>query len=208
MAFGVYTKVLKDDFNRANEAPATGWTDDGGAGLRVLNNALTMDVGGGVGYWAADAALTDFEAYFLIAAVPNGSDYLSWRSDGTNDYTLYFGNGDVVRNPGGNFLFSTTVGQPSIGQELCLQMIGTHIELFVNGVSKGSGSDAVLASGRISLPIWGTLAVDSFSLGVPSATLDNCLPDADVTTTGWTTTPLFSKVNDASDATVIQSTAV
>jgi hypothetical protein len=38
--------------------------------------------------------------------------------------------------------------------------------------------------------------------------LDDCLPDADVTTTGWTTTPLYSKVNDESDATVIQATAV
>ena len=42
---------------------------------------------------------------------------------------------------------------------------------------------------------------------IDAATLDNCLPDADVVTTGWTTTPLFSKVNDASDATVIQATA-
>jgi len=41
-----------------------------------------------------------------------------------------------------------------------------------------------------------------------TVTLDDCLPDADVTTTGWTTTPLFSKINDASDATVIQATAV
>lgn len=39
-------------------------------------------------------------------------------------------------------------------------------------------------------------------------TLDDCLPDADVTTTGWSTAPLFSKVNDASDATVITATAV
>lgn len=37
--------------------------------------------------------------------------------------------------------------------------------------------------------------------------LDTVLPDADVTTTGWTTTPLYSKVNDSSDATVIQATA-
>ena len=42
---------------------------------------------------------------------------------------------------------------------------------------------------------------------IDAATLDNCLPDADTVTTGWTTTPLFSKVNDASDATVIQATA-
>ena len=31
-------------------------------------------------------------------------------------------------------------------------------------------------------------------------------PDADTVTTGWTTTPLFSKINDQSDATVITST--
>jgi len=38
--------------------------------------------------------------------------------------------------------------------------------------------------------------------------LDSVLPDADVVTTGWTTAPLFSKINDASDSTVIQATAV
>lgn len=57
-------------------------------------------------------------------------------------------------------------------------------------------ADVTDASGTQTSPIeWGSL------------TLDNCLPDADVTTTGWTTTPLFSKVNDSSDATVIQATA-
>lgn len=39
------------------------------------------------------------------------------------------------------------------------------------------------------------------------AELDSVLPDADVITTGWTTTPLYSKINDGSDATVIQATA-
>jgi hypothetical protein len=37
---------------------------------------------------------------------------------------------------------------------------------------------------------------------------DIVLPDADIVTTGWSTAPLFSKINDASDATVIQATAV
>jgi hypothetical protein len=40
-----------------------------------------------------------------------------------------------------------------------------------------------------------------------SAELDSVLPDADIATTGWTTTPLYSKINDGSDATVIQATA-
>lgn len=51
--------------------------------------------------------------------------------------------------------------------------------------------------------------LDDFGGGsIVAVTLDDCLSDADITTTGWTTTPLFSKVNDASDATVIQATAV
>ena len=40
-----------------------------------------------------------------------------------------------------------------------------------------------------------------------SITLNSCLPDADIVTPGWTTTPLYSKVNDSSDGTVIQATA-
>jgi len=40
-----------------------------------------------------------------------------------------------------------------------------------------------------------------------AATGQSILPDADVAAGGWTTTPLFSKINDASDATVITATA-
>lgn len=39
------------------------------------------------------------------------------------------------------------------------------------------------------------------------ASAQTLLPDADVTTTGWATAPLFSKLNDGSDATVITATA-
>lgn len=61
---------------------------------------------------------------------------------------------------------------------------------------------------RFSNAKWGTAASLTDWLGEPSGlTLDSCLPDADVVTTGWSTAPLFSKVNDASDATVIQATA-
>jgi hypothetical protein len=42
---------------------------------------------------------------------------------------------------------------------------------------------------------------------VPAVELDTVLPDADIATTGWSTAPLFSKVNDSSDGTVITATA-
>lgn len=44
----------------------------------------------------------------------------------------------------------------------------------------------------------------TFKTGVA---LDTVLPDADVVTTGWATAPLYSKLNDGSDATVITATA-
>jgi len=51
------------------------------------------------------------------------------------------------------------------------------------------------------------IAWNGIALKATAITLDTVLPDADVTTTGWSTAPLFSKINDASDATVIQATA-
>lgn len=52
-----------------------------------------------------------------------------------------------------------------------------------------------------------TWAIDQVKLKVYYLEVDTVLPDADIVTTGWTSTPLFSKINDGSDATVIQATA-
>ena len=38
--------------------------------------------------------------------------------------------------------------------------------------------------------------------------VDEARPDTDIATTGWTTAPIYSKINDSSDATVVQATAV
>lgn len=52
---------------------------------------------------------------------------------------------------------------------------------------------------------WVIVGVELFAGS--SVAVDQADPDADVTTTGWTTTPLWSKVNDASDASYITATA-
>jgi hypothetical protein len=48
--------------------------------------------------------------------------------------------------------------------------------------------------------------VDDFAGGTAAAVTQAFLPDADITTTGWTSTPLWSKLNDSSDATVVTAT--
>jgi hypothetical protein len=52
------------------------------------------------------------------------------------------------------------------------------------------------------------VAVSSSAWLGASMTSQVIVPDADTAAGGWTTTPLFSKINDSSDATIITSTAV
>lgn len=68
----------------------------------------------------------------------------------------------------------------------------------------GSGFD-----GRLDEPaIWSSALSEAQFLSIYNAGLAQILlPDADTATGGWTTAPLFSKVNDSSDATVITATA-
>ena len=69
----------------------------------------------------------------------------------------------------------------------------------------GNGADQTALSGTSVV----SDTVPNFDMTPPSSLeLDQIRPDADTVTTGWTTTPLYSKINDSSDATVIQATAV
>lgn len=53
---------------------------------------------------------------------------------------------------------------------------------------------------------WGSATTNADWLGEPAGG-QTLLPDADLATTGWATAPLFSKVADSSDATLITATA-
>jgi hypothetical protein len=48
---------------------------------------------------------------------------------------------------------------------------------------------------------------NAYTWAFAAAAAQTLLPDADLATAGWTTAPLFSKVNDSSDATIITATA-
>jgi len=176
---GVYMKVLKDDFNRPNEEPAAGWTDYEAAGLRIVSNALTQGVGGGGAFWAADPVLGNAEIYFTAAAASSGDSYPEWRKNqaaGTG-YGIFANGGDVNRFDLAVVNIGNIGGHLAAGEEICIQHIGSALEIF-RRISGGSwfsamtATDGTYESGRFQIAMYGTLTLDSFSLGtyLPSDT--------------------------------------
>lgn len=223
------TSVL-DNFNRANGAPGANWT------LAVATYNLPNIASNALDWpsfpsaaWATQFS-ADQEAFVKVAGAATGvffllrfaglntgaeSGYLvfadrsglgsaelwKWTSGAASAVSLGFANGIVQ---------STDV-------YLWAEIIDNTIKLYgsSDGVTytlRQTWTDSTFdRAGYIGVhhannPTASSL--DDFGGGtINTLTLDNCLPDADVVTTGWTTAPLFSKVNDTSDATVIQATA-
>lgn len=89
----------------------------------------------------------------------------------------------------------------------------TTVVTDFTGGTEGAGTANRFALGQFQLDAGRVIVYDDvalantageYPLGPSGQTL---LPDADVTTTGWTTAPLYSKLNDSSDATIITATA-
>ncbi len=89
----------------------------------------------------------------------------------------------------------------------------TETSANFTGLNLGANTDMIRWGSNTLFPAspftvyFDDIAVSTTDWIGPTATSQIILPDADTTTTGWTSTPLWSKVNDASDATVITSTA-
>ena len=180
--------------------------------------------------WHNAATYTDCEVYCTVATKPGSGNptelYARLQSPGSSavdGYVLYQWTDagtdyfEVARidNGAATVLGATMSQELSAGDSFGMSVIADVIEVWYKPAagawtSLGTRTDSTYsAAGYLGLGLWfSTVRVDDFGGGeVVSVTLDEALPDADVTTTGWTTTPLWSKVNDASDATVITATA-
>jgi hypothetical protein len=105
-----------------------------------------------------------------------------------------------------------------IGSRGASHPLGTKLYWYAAGTGTLSDSDASTIHGFGNTdPDWGDFPIgaeltllwkcDDFTYEDTGILLESVLPDADITTTGWSTAPLFSKINDDSDATVITATA-
>lgn len=94
--------------------------------------------------------------------------------------------------------------------------VGTHDDTGVNNSAALAASTAGFRAGVVATPTnlaglsfaYDDIVIaDSGPIGPATTVPQLFLPDADLATTGWTTTPLFSKLNDSSDSTVVSGTA-
>lgn len=225
------TTALLDDFNRADGAPGGNWTSPsmGESGtLSIISQTLGNVSGTWAGALYSGTYGPDAETYCTIATPGvSGQRFILWlRGSGSgttcSGYTLEIdclgGSWDLYRNSAGVGTWVTSMSQiVGAGDQVGFSAIGSQIIAYHkpsggSWTQKMTYNDAspILTSGWLGIKSFSNVyRSDDFSGGtVVTVVTDSCLPDADITTTGWTTAPLFSKVNDASDATVIQATAV
>lgn len=187
--------------------------------LLIASNALTTSQPNlGTGEISGGPYGPDCEVWVTLATPPTPNNYVQIGL--RNNYvTWYDGTNLQIRRtttPSFAILDSETIALGA-GDKIGLSCIGNVITSYrySSGAwvqSKQVTDSSVLTAGAIQLTVdrsnVGTNVLDDFGGGTYSTlTLDTVLPDADITTTGWSTAPLFSKINDASDSTVITATA-
>jgi hypothetical protein len=130
----------------------------------------------------------------------------------------------VRRSGGATTTLSSDVSGPSIadGDDLGIECTGTGATVTLKAYHRpaagswtliGTWTDStgsrLVAAGYVGIGFGdGATEAEEVYVGeIGGGSMQTILPDADVTTTGWTATPLHSKLADSSDATVITATA-
>jgi hypothetical protein len=216
--------IASDDFNRADSSSlGSNWTQHASYTINwwtIASNVIVPNASGGdaVSFWNADSFPDDqwSQADVTVAGttaevgvgpacrVQSGANNLYWAvSQQSATYVAKFVGGTYT-------LISSITHAWTNGHTLRFEAEGSTLRVFDNGTQYDAGiSDGSIGSGSAGVAyssLSSTRQLDNWAGGNIAATqqLD---PDADIATSGWTTAPLFSKINDASDATVITGAA-
>lgn len=232
------TGALIDDFNRADDAtppPGTNWTNGGpnnftaGEGLAIVSNQVTRKSSGSFrqgGYWnvqdfgpdvfviadVTEHTVSGFAGFSLYGRL---KDLAASTTDGYGiDYDQSGATVSLLRytNAAGTTIASNVTLTLAVGDQTALECTGSTIAFWhkpTGGIwlRRSFATDTTYPlAGKVAIEFndGQNIKLDNLSIG-PAQTLR---PDADITTTGWATAPLFSKINEASaDGTVITATA-
>lgn len=230
--------VVTDSFDRADDLDlGADWTQIGSSGsFKIVSNTITpANIGTGTGeVWTSDSFADDQYSQAALSEVTGSTS--SGVGTGvcvrgtTAAKTLYRA---VVAGAGANnievtkwvagastslgFLTQTFSTNDVLRVEVTGQDAAIVLKVFRNGTQIGSdvadASGSHINSGSPGVAYSSTVGdvptLNDWEGGDLTVAEGQILrPDADTTTTGWTTTPLFSKINEAvADGTVITATA-
>lgn len=170
--------LYTDDFNRPDSATlGSSWIERANFGMRIFSNRLSGGSATGVSraFWNVDLSNNHFMEFDCLGDA-NASFYFRCNSnDPSTGYELYWESG-----AGGTFFLRRGTVQSSltavtsqtstgtlVGQRLRIQIVGSLIKAFINGVEKFSYTDTTyLSGGYVGIRIDSTTNdVDNFSCG-------------------------------------------
>lgn len=165
------TTVATDDFNRADGPLGADWTNQttGGQAPQIVSNAVRSgdsNVDGGYAFWGADAFEDDqYSEVTIQLGLDSSGKYLgpTVRAAQTGaSLDCYIGM--VIQGASAKiFRMVDHAAFPGVevadlgavawadGDVVRLEAVGTQLEMFRNGLSLGTGIDAVLTSGSAGL---------------------------------------------------------
>jgi hypothetical protein len=170
---------VSDDFNRANESPlASPWTAvTGGGALNLFSNAAHSSQSGGIDefrVYGSSGIGADQFAQATIASISGGAVagvLVRFQTAAKAGYRFYATTGgcQIDRLPGSVNIGSAGAGV-SAGDVLRLEVQGTTLRGYVNGVLRCTGTDSTYASASnpglyASGTVAGDPALDNFSAG-------------------------------------------
>jgi hypothetical protein len=192
-----------------------------GVGFTKLDSISPADWSRSEIWYLKDPAAGTHNIVVTLSAAGKHRLASAYVFDGVDQTTTFR---TVAKSAGSAALVSNTVPSVVSGDYLldCLTIdaTGHNTQTGANQTERydtaTSGSDNVSdtqagSDGGVMSHTWTTSAPYShiaIALISSAAAAYQIRPDSDIDATGWSTSPLYSKINDSSDATVIQATAV
>jgi hypothetical protein len=180
------TIVASDDFNRANGPVGSDWTVTPGGTLTVVSNTVQCNASSTDCFmtwvdpldddqWAeVDATYSTAISEVTVAVRQDGSGNgyaASWGTGSSGQYTIFNTNGWVgLANVSGVGITGT--------RRIRLEVVGTAIRMYVNGILVLSATDSTYSSGKPGISAWydtTTPVIDNFTAGnmTPLVVYDN-----------------------------------
>jgi hypothetical protein len=161
-----------DNFNRADEDLTGNWTQEGSGNMQIVSNEVVGLGGANIQavWWNADAFSGNHYSQAVLTSYAGGGAYraVTVRQQSGSLTLYYFGGWNGVYeigryDAGSGTAITSSLGTPSASDVLKLEISGTTLTAYVDGVSVGTGSatsgGGEITGGAAGMATYGAAAV-------------------------------------------------